>query len=144
MVNEKVLRNLLLEIFERRKDAIRISPAWLATEAMQEIDPGRTADEREYFGCELALRQIARGICRKFFEPDDEYQSAQHSLWPDLQTRYPAAHEQDVEYEYVKLEHLSERDVRFNVNRLRSEARAKLSHADALEAWWDERAMSEQ
>ena len=43
------------------------------------------------------------------------------------------------EPEYVLLEHLTDEDVKFNVNRLRKEADAKLHHATALEAWWQKR-----
>jgi hypothetical protein len=37
---------------------------------------------------------------------------------------------------YRLLENLTDADVTFNVKRLRSEASAKLKHADALGAWW--------
>jgi hypothetical protein len=37
--------------------------------------------------------------------------------------------------QYVLRDHMTDDDVTFNVTRLRSEARAKLAHADALEAW---------
>jgi hypothetical protein len=40
-----------------------------------------------------------------------------------------------VEPEYVRLEEMSRADIAFNVKRLRREGRAKLAHADALEAF---------
>jgi hypothetical protein len=138
MNDEKRLRELLWAIYDRRSDAIRVSPAWLATEAMQELDPGRSAPPLVYMAANLQLRQMARAICRQRFE-DDGDGAEQHDLWPDLQRRYPAVHSTDAEPEYVLLEHLTEADVVFNVNRLRAEAAAKMRHADALEAWWQDR-----
>jgi len=36
---------------------------------------------------------------------------------------------------YVKLENMSDADIRWNVERLRNEAKAALKHADALEQY---------
>lgn len=139
MINdEQKLRDILVRMYERRSGEIRISPAWIATEAMSELDPDKTAPTLVYRAAHLQLRQMARSICRKKFEDDGE--AEQHEIWPDLQTRYPAAHSTDAEPEYVLLEHLSEADKTYNVNRLRREGRAKLDRADALEAWWQSKA----
>lgn len=43
--------------------------------------------------------------------------------------------ERQQEPEYILRERMTDNDVAFNVARLRNEARAKLAHADALEAW---------
>lgn len=138
MNEEKELRKVIVDIYERRRDEIRVSPAWLATEAMKELDPGERAPKRVYIAAHLELRQLARGICRQKFEADDT--GEQHDMFPDLQSRYPAVHSTDAEPEYVRLEHMTEEDVLWNVRRLRSEASTKLAHADALEAWWQSRA----
>ncbi len=73
--------------------------------------------------------------------PEDKFESdgietEQDDLFPALQSRYPVAHSSDTEPEYVLLDHLTEADAMFNVNRLRREGEAKLHHADALESWW--------
>lgn len=137
MNDEKKLREVLSQIYDRRASESRISPAWLATEAMRELDPGQASPSLVYIAANLQLRQIARGMCRNRFEADEE-QTDQHSLWPNLQTRYPAVHSKDSEPEYVLLEDLTKADVEYNVQRLRAEAEAKLAHADALEAWWQQ------
>jgi hypothetical protein len=91
-----------------------------------------------YIGCHLQLRQIAREVFRIYFEPDDETATPAdtHPLFPDLQWRYPTARKVgDGEPEYVILTAMTRADVRYNCKRLRYEGRAKLQHADALEAW---------
>lgn len=139
MNDETKLRALLSEIYEFRTDEIRVSAAWLATEAMQRLDPNKTAPTLVYLAAHLQLRQLARSLFRHKFEADDDGEVEQHELFPDLQRRYPAAHSTDAEPEYVLLEHLTQEDVAFNVHRLRAEADAKMRHADALEAWWQDR-----
>lgn len=137
MTNERELHEVLARIYERRSDEIRVSAAWLATEAMIELDPERISPSRVYGAAHLELRQLARSILRHAADPAEEG-AEQHELFPGLQRRYPSA-ESGEEPVYVKLEHLTEDDVRFNVARLRAEATTKLAHADALEAWWQNR-----
>ncbi|MCM5693917.1 hypothetical protein M8037_35345 [Sinorhizobium meliloti] len=132
------LREILSAVYERRKDEARVSPSWLATEAMTELDPDREAPPLVYLGCHLELRQIAREFCRKRFEPEDDGEA--HDLFPDLQARYPTARSSKDDPEYVKLEFLNRDDIAFNVNRLRSEAAHRLAHADALEEYGELRA----
>lgn len=53
---------------------------------------------------------------------------------------YPSAHsEGQDESEYVLLEHMTDADITYNINRLRREGRALLAHAIALEAWGRQR-----
>lgn len=136
---EKKARELILSIFEVRRMADRVSPNWLATEAMQSLDPLRTSHPLEYAMAHLQFRQLARGICAGTFEPDEPREAGgddQHEMFPVLQRMYPKARSSSKEEpEYVRLELLTDEDIRFNVERLRSEAVAKLKHADALEAW---------
>jgi hypothetical protein len=136
----QALADIISKIIHTRRDQQRISPSWVATEAMLEIDPSRVSLPLVYLGCHLELRQIARGALRLHFEdPADpsEDEEAQHEMFPDLQWRYPAARQRgaDAEPEYVRLEEMTKADIAFNVKRLRREGRAKLAHADALEAF---------
>lgn len=140
MTDEQQLSALLQAIYDRKDADIRVSPAWLATEAMAEIDPDRVSPTRVYVAAHLELRQLARAICRSRAEPTEDT-TEQHEMFPGLQRRYPEARSANSEEpQYVKLEHMTEEDVRYNVRRLRSEASSKLAHADALEAWWQNRA----
>lgn len=133
--DEGKLRGLLSGLYADRKAEQRISPAWLATEALQKLDPDRASPTLVYQAAHLELRQAARSICREKAGGGD-FDGEQHELFPALQKRYPAAYSSDVEPEYVLLEHMSEADVRANVQRLRRESESKMAHADALEAWW--------
>jgi hypothetical protein len=136
----QALADIVSKIIHTRRVETRISPSWVATEAILQIDPTKVSLPLVYLGCHLELRQIARGLLRLHFEdiadPSDDEQ-AQHEMFPHLQWRYPAERKKgaDAEPEYVRLEELSKADIAFNVKRLRREGRAKLAHADALEAF---------
>jgi hypothetical protein len=137
---ESPLVEIVAQIVDLRREQQRISPSWVATEAMLQIDPKRVIQRRfplAYLSSHLQLRQIARGVCRGLFEEDDKPgDRRQHELFPGLQWRYPAARSKDQEEpEYVLRELLALEDVYYNLSRLRAEASAKLSHSDALEAW---------
>jgi hypothetical protein len=135
VTEERKLAEIIARIIDSRDTAIKISPTWIAHEAMLELDPDRSAPLLVYAGCNLELRQIARGQLRGRFQPDDS-EGEEHDLFPDLQRRYPTARSAAKDDpEYVLLEHLAPEDIGFNVARLRAEGRAKLKHADALEAY---------
>jgi hypothetical protein len=138
MTEERKLAEVIARIIEMRSGAVSISPNWVATVAMQELDPEHSSPMLVYAGCSLQLRQIARSQLRRKFQPDDE-EGAAHDLFPGLQQRYPTARSARADDpEYVLLEHLTMSDIDYNVGRLRSEARAKMTHADALEAYGSE------
>lgn len=119
-------------IVDKHRHQRRISPAWIATEAMNELDPERLAPHLIYLGCHLQLRQIARGLCRTRYEGDAK-PADQHELFHGLQWRYPsAASASSEEAVYVRLEYLTKADIAYNVERLRREGEAKIEHADAL------------
>lgn len=133
------LTDIVARIIDEYRGEPRISPSWVATQAMAELDPDRSSVRLVYLGCHLELRQIARSVLRMRFEDedgrdDDDDPTRQHELFPELQWRYPTARSRDAEPEYVRLEFLTDGDIQFNVERLRREGRSKLAHADALEA----------
>jgi hypothetical protein len=132
------LTQIIAKIIDLRRDLAVISPSKVATEAMQKLG----ADWMQggdyplvYLGCHLQLRQIARGLLRQQFEPEEDEEKITHPLFPELQWRYPIAHPKGEEPQYRLLELLSPNDWEFNVNRLRSDARSRLNHADKLVAW---------
>ena len=142
MTNEETkARELVLSIYERHSDARHVSPSWLATEAMHSIDPGRSSHPIEYAMAHLQFRQLARSICAgRWRESERADPQDQHELFPMLQKRYPTSHSVSREEpEYVLLEYMTAEDVRYNVERLRSEAASKQKHADALAAYWANR-----
>lgn len=126
------LHAIVAKVYDKHRERDVVSPSWLATEVMVEIEFPRELHPVGYLGCHLQVRQIARSFCRTKFDPVD----AQEDLFSgSLQHRYPRAGSNREATEYVLLSLMSDEDVSFNVSRLRSEASAKLDHADALEAW---------
>lgn len=120
--------------YESLADSDIVNPSWLATMAMDLIGFQRDRHELAYLGCHLHFRQLARGFCRKSFDPVD---AKEDDLFPEtLQGRYPRPpRADDAEPEYILRDLMTDADVAFNVTRLRKEALAKKAHADALEAW---------
>lgn len=142
MTEERKLAEIIARIIDARDGQIRISPNWVATEAIQELDPERVSPILVYSGCHLELRQMARQQLRQKYHPDSS--DKEPELFDGmLQPRYPTVRSvRDDEPEYILLGHLTEQDISYNVARLRAEARAKLKHADALEAYGRERSLS--
>jgi hypothetical protein len=138
---ENQLAEIVARIIDIRRGQIRINPSWIATEALKEIDPAARSVDLVRLGCHLTLRQIARAQCRKLFEDSEDEDEPRFTGFDGLQWRYPTVRsKQNEEPEYVLRDHMSRSDVEYNVARLRREGRAKLAHADALEAWERSRA----
>jgi hypothetical protein len=139
--NEKLTlheaRELILKVYERKRAFIRVSPTWLATECMQTLDPERQSHPLEYSMAHLQFRQQARSVCAHEWGSKSHAEMIDHDeLFPELQTRYPVARRRgEAEPEYILRDHMSPADIAFNIARLRREGRAKLNHADQLEAW---------
>lgn len=131
----KQLYELVGKIISDRNDQIDISPTWIATECMRKLHGMSLRDDRPliYIGCHLQLRQIARSICGKKWENDDD-STEQHEMFPGLQKRYPICRIAGEEPAYRRLEDMSSEDYDYNINRLRAEANEKQAHADRLEA----------
>lgn len=133
--DEEKCRDLISKIYERHKNKVKISPAWLATEAMVSLDPRRETDPMIYASAHLQFCQWARGLCRDKWDPQDANLADQHDLFPELQKRYPTARFKGEVAEYVLLEHLSEIDRRFNINRLSTTGESFTRHSRALAEW---------
>jgi hypothetical protein len=133
---ESQLAEIVARIIDIRRGQVRINPSWIATEALREIDPADSSVKLVRLGCHLQLRQIARAQCRKLFEDSEDEDEPRFNGFEGLQWRYPSARSKgEIEPEYVLRDHMTNNDVNYNVARLRREGRAKLAHADALEAW---------
>lgn len=133
----QALTDIIARIIETRRDETKISPSWIATQAMTELDPDHQSIPLVYLAAHLEMRQIARGLLRQWFEESDPEtdESEQHELFPGLQRRYPTVRKRGDEPEYVRLEEMTDPDIDYNVTRLRRESMAKLHHADALVAY---------
>ena len=136
------LSDVISAIIERSTNQDEIMPSWVANAAYLELDPDELSPLRVKVAALLTFKQIARQLLRGKFEPQDDKDALQHELWPDLQQRYPSAHQtSDAEPTYVKLELLTDADIQWNVKRLRLEAATKIKHANALEQWGLERGL---
>lgn len=126
----------IIDLYGTVKD---VSPAWVATQAMELIEFPRSLHRLGYAGCHLELRQMARGKLRKRFDPtaiaDDDDAQLDLDLPETLQERYPKARVRGEEPCYRKLDALTDEDVRYNVTRMRAAAGALERHADRLQAW---------
>lgn len=145
------LHDLVAEAIDRRRAAPRLSPTAIAEEVLGKLDAEETSHPTVWVGCNLHVRQIARGQLAKRFDPiaedgdgdEGDYQPELPELFEGLQWRYPEAPKdgakRNPDQGYVLRDLMSAADVKWNVNRLRSEAAAKFEHARALEAWDEER-----
>lgn len=133
---ESHLADIVARVIDIRRSQVRINPSWIATEALKEIDPSNRSVFLVRTGCHLQLRQIAREQCRKLFEDKDDEDEPRFAAIEGLQWRYPIRKsKEDHEPQYILREQMSAFDVNYNVARLRREGRARLAHADTLEAW---------
>lgn len=137
------LHDLVAEAIDRRRAAPRLNPATIAKEVLDKLDAEQPSHPLVWVGCNLELRQIARGQLAVRFDPIKDDVDDQPELFEGLQWRYPEAApdgmKRSADQGYVLRDLMTDADIRWNVNRLRSEASAKLEHADALEAWGSER-----
>jgi hypothetical protein len=133
---ERHLAEIVARIIDIRRTHVKINPTWIATEALKEIDPANRSVALVRIGCHLQLRQIAREQCRTLFEDSEGDDEPRFAAIEGLQWRYPAQRsKEEHEPQYILRDHMSDADVAYNVERLRREGRAKLAHADTLEAW---------
>ncbi len=66
------LTAIVAKIIEAGRDQARLNPDTIATAALLELDPKKISVPAVLAGCDLALRQIARGLLRKHFEKSDD------------------------------------------------------------------------
>jgi hypothetical protein len=132
------LRKIVQEIYDRRAGEVTVSPASLAAEAMIALDPDRLTDLTIASAANLQFRQIARAICRGVKPDHEESEQFEIDFHEVLQTRYPTARSvKSEDPEYVLLDHMSDEDFAWNIQRLTREADAKTAHARALAEYWD-------
>ena len=130
-------------IYGKRKDHSTLSPVQIANDCMAVLDPKMRSVPRVYQGCHLYLRQLASAVLARSLDPGDKTKRARDAKAISdlfaLQPRYPQAHTGDLDDPvYVRREEMTRDDIVYNVNRLHSEGRAKIAHADALKAWWND------
>lgn len=142
MKDEEKLGEIVSRVIGDNQRARSLSPAWIATQVMSEIHFPINLHHLGYVGCHLHVRQMARARLRHF-DPAEAVAAAISSgddLFPEtLQDRYPTVPVSDEEPRYVLRDLLTDKDVSYNVERMRRAGRGLLKHADALEAWHRDR-----
>lgn len=123
------LTRLASAIINNDRTEVRISPKWIAEQVLKKVDPRRVSVPAVYGGCNLYVRQIARGLLRETFE---EKETAQHNLWPELQWRYPVERAKHEEPTYALLETLREADYIYNAKRMIRDIASRTKHLDAF------------
>jgi len=120
----------------RLGDLAIISPTTIALEVQSKYTDGPIEPHIEYTSLEH-LKQMCRKVLASKHEFDgEENEVHQGELFSGaLQERYPIPHEPGGEPLYKRLELLTPAEIKWNVESLRKSARARLDHADALEAW---------
>jgi hypothetical protein len=134
------LRNIVQAIIDAHKTDERIDPVQIATEAMEKLDAAvlQKTMPQAYFLAHLQLRHMARLLCRKQFDKEeDALDPDQQRMFPGLQARYRTVYSGEESPNYVLREAMTSKDVEFNVRRLREEGASKLARASALQAWWE-------
>lgn len=121
---------------------VQLSPTTLALDVQMRFVPDDGKVEPHILWTSLEyFKHLARGRLRSRFDPEGENNEAyQGELFSGhLQRAYPVPRAKGQEPLYVPRDMLTREDVEYNVNLLRKSARARLRHADALQAWADSR-----
>jgi phospholipid N-methyltransferase len=143
MTAEEQLYAAVQKVIDDYRLVGEVSPSWIATQVMSEIEFPQSLHILGYVGCHLEVRQISRQKLRHAHDPYANVKAsieAEDDLFPEtLQERYPREPRKAEEPIYALRDLLTEADVRFNVERMRRGGKALLKHADALEAWNAER-----
>jgi len=143
MSDEEQLYIEVRTVIEKHRATPAISPAWIATQVMCAIHFKPELHRLGYVGCHLQIRQMTRQELRRRLDPIEAIEASvrgEDDLFPEtLQERYPKKTHPHEEPVYVLRDEMSDEDVAFNVARMRRGGRALLKHADALEAWDENR-----
>ena len=116
--------------------AILVMPSALAVATYREISPDQDEDRLvQYLSVEM-LKVLARKLLGKRFDTDsDDATAYQGELFSGaLQHRYPLPRVKGDEPVYKLRSELTSDERAWNVEQLRKSSRARLEHADALEA----------
>lgn len=120
--------------------AIALSPTTLALSVQRKFSEDHIEPHVQYTSLEH-LKQMARKVLARRYEPDGEDNAAhQGELFSgQLQDRYPIPLKRGDDPVYKSRDQLSPTEVAWNIDQLRKSAAARLRHADALQAWADNR-----
>lgn len=121
-------------------NAVVLMPTTLALAIQRRFDAGDLEPHIKYTSLEH-LKQIARRVLSGRYDADsEENETHQGELFSgQLQDRYPIQRTKGSEPQYKLRWSLTAEEVKWNLSMLRKSAAARLEHADALQAWEDDR-----
>ncbi|GIK83037.1 MAG: hypothetical protein BroJett024_41420 [Alphaproteobacteria bacterium] len=123
-------------------DAIALSPTSLALAVQRSFDAASIEPHIAYTSLEH-LKQMARRVLARNFDTtgeDGDARELQGEMFAgQLQDRYPVPRAGAAEPIYKRRDALTRSELEWNIRQLRKSAAARLEHADALQAWADER-----
>jgi len=138
-LHEEIVEAIHIEL-EKMGDAECLGPTSLAIAVQQRFNGREIEPHIKYTSLEH-LKQMSRRILRGQFEPESEADSGQNEMFSgNLQDRYPIKVSKKEDPIYKLRAALSHDEAAWNIKRLRQSARARMEHADALQAWDDGRA----
>ena len=127
------LEETLKECLTQIDTGVPVSPALLASCAIKKLDPEGQSPVLVAWGCNLELRQMARGLLRREYDPEREaIDPLQVEMFDGLQDRYPAKRMGD----YVYVERLSlSLDERIEIEtRMERHINSRIQHLDGFRA----------
>lgn len=138
-LHEEVSTAIHREI-EALGSAIALSATTIAIAVQDRYSTGPVEPHVQYTSLEH-LKHMARKALAGRYEPDgEENESHQGEMFSGvLQDRYPVPRERGADPVYKHRESMTVIELDWNVAQLRKSANARLRHADALQAWTDER-----
>jgi hypothetical protein len=128
---------------DRLNGAECLSPTSLALAVQFRFETGEIQPHIKYTSLEH-LKQMSRGMLRGQFDPvsDDLEQQQGEMFSGHLQDRYPIKVANGADPQYKLRIALTSEEAQWNIDRLRKSAKARMEHADAMQAWNDSRGSS--
>jgi hypothetical protein len=141
-LHESVLQDMA-RVMADLDDVSIISPTTLALRTLSKFG-AEGLDSRIKWASLEHLKDLARRMLRGRFDVDASespaYDSQGELFTGHLQDRYPTPRRGGDGPVYKLRDLLTEEEIAWNIKALRASARARLAHADALEAWAHSRA----
>lgn len=143
-LHEEIAADIQREI-EAASPAIPLSPTTLALAVLSRLSAEPLTPKVQYASLEH-LKQMARKALAGRYEPDGaENDAHQGDMFSGhLQDRYPVPRVKGADPIYKPRDVLSADELAWNVGQLRKAAAARLRHADALQAWADDRMQAQR
>lgn len=137
--HEQIFTLINIQI-EKASSTIELSPTNLALAVQRQFIDEYTDILIKYSSLEHIKHMARKALAGRFEADGEENEAHQGELFSGhLQDRYPTPRKRGEAPIYKLREHLSVAEADWNVEQLRKSARARVLHANALQAWNDDR-----